>query len=267
MGAHKNAVDAAQRTIELGKNEPQLLAGAYNLKAQSLEALADGKDLKKLQEAESTLREGLKIGVPMPALNFNLGVVLMQQNRDEEGAAELKRNLEAQPTGPSADRARQMLLNPRRAREPYAPDFSFVTADGQYLSLADLQGKVVLLDFWGTWCPPCVAALPDVRDTQKKLSKDPFMMVSISSDSDESVWRTFIAKNQMSWPQYWDRDRKVIQAFEIRAFPTYIVLDQEGIVRFRSVGQNFQGNAQLSDALKKQLKTLQDGIIHVRAVR
>jgi peroxiredoxin/Tfp pilus assembly protein PilF len=267
MGAHKNAADSAQRAVDLSKNDTRLRADAYNLKGQALESLAEGKDVKKLQEAEASLREGLKVGVALPALNFNLGVVLMQQNRDRDGAEELKRALDMQPAGPAADRARQMLLNPRLAREPYAPDFSVVTADGQYLSLADLRGKVVLLDFWGTWCQPCVAALPDVRDTQKKLSKDPFVLVSVSSDSDESVWRTFIAKNQMVWPQYWDRDHKIQTAFEIRAFPTYIVLDQEGIVRFRSVGQSFQGNAQLDDALKKQLKTLQDGIIHVRAVR
>jgi peroxiredoxin/Tfp pilus assembly protein PilF len=267
MGAHKNAADSAQRAVDLAKNDARLRADAYNLKGQALQAVAEGKDVKKLQEAEAALREGLKLGVALPALNFNLGVVLMQQSRDADGAAELKRALEMQPAGPAAERAHQMLLNPRRAREPYAPDFSVVTADGQYLSLADLEGKVVLLDFWGTWCPPCVAALPAVRDTQKRLSKDPFVLVSVSSDSDESVWRTFIAKNQMTWPQYWDREKKIQQAFDVRAFPTYIVLDQEGIVRFRSVGQSFERNAQLDDAVKKQLKALQDGIIHVRAAR
>jgi Redoxin len=74
------------------------------------------------------------------------------------------------------------------------------------------------------------------------------------SDTDEAVVRAFIDKNQMVWPQVWDRERKVQQAFDIRAFPTYVLIDDEGVVRFRATGGGLTRPAGLDDAIKKQLK-------------
>ena len=63
---------------------------------------------------------------------------------------------------------------------------------------------------------------------------------------------SFTAKNQMVWPQYLDRDRRVQRAFEVRAFPTYIVIDGEGIIRFRSIGMSSERN--LEEVIRKQMK-------------
>jgi len=179
----------------------------------------------------------------------------MQQGRDQEGIAELKKYVELQPRGADIDRARKMIENPRRARENYAPEFSITTSDGQYIALEDLSGKVVLLDFWGTWCAPCVASVPSLRNLHKRYEKEAsFVMIGISSDTEVEEWRAFTAKNQMVWPQYWDRDRRVQRAFEVRAFPTYILIDHEGIVRFRSSGTSWERSANLDDAIRKQVK-------------
>ena len=129
-----------------------------------------------------------------------------------------------------------------------------MTLDREFLDLNGLKGKVVVLDFWGTWCPPCVTAVPTLRDLQKRHEKDPFVLLSVSSDSDEAVVRRFIDKNRMAWPQYWDRDRKVQQAFDVRAFPTYVVIDAEGIVRFRTSGGGNREPVGLESAIKEQLK-------------
>ncbi|HEY0348683.1 MAG TPA: hypothetical protein VGC60_11075 [Pyrinomonadaceae bacterium] len=72
--------------------------------------------------------------------------------RDAEGIVELKKYVEAQPNGSKAESAARLIENPRRARAAYAPDFSLTTADGEFVSLEDLHAKVLLLDFWGTWC-------------------------------------------------------------------------------------------------------------------
>lgn len=130
------------------------------------------------------------------------------------------------------------------------------TSEGEYIALEDLRGKVVLLDFWGTWCPPCVASVPSLRSLYKKYSKEaaPFTIIGISSDSEEDKWRAFTAENQMVWPQYLDRDRAIQRAFAVRAFPTYIVIDHEGIVRFRVSGLSFEREAALNDAIRKQIK-------------
>jgi thiol-disulfide isomerase/thioredoxin len=153
-----------------------------------------------------------------------------------------------------SERAAALIANPRRAREPYAPDFSIVTLGKEFVTLADLRGKVVVLDFWGTWCPPCVQAVPSLRDLQKKHAKDPFLLVGVSSDNSEQLVRDFTGRNQMEWVQFWDRDRKIQQLFDVRAWPTYIVIDDEGIVRFRTSGTTAQATARLSDEIRKILK-------------
>ena len=134
----------------------------------------------------------------------------------------------------------------RRAREPYAPDFSVTTADGEYIALEDLRGKVVLVDFWGTWCPPCVASVPSLRDLHKRYAKEnSFVMIGISVHDEEDRWHAFTARNQMVRPQYLDRDGKIQRAFGVNRFPTYILIDHEGIVRFRVSGMSFEREATL----------------------
>jgi thiol-disulfide isomerase/thioredoxin len=113
----------------------------------------------------------------------------------------------------------------------------------------------VLLDFWGTWCPPCVESVPALRDLNKRFAKDPlFKMIGVSTDSDEAKWRGFVDKNQMVWTQYLDRDQHLRRAFEVRAFPTYILIDAEGIIRFREITSRWEQTGDLPEAIKKYLK-------------
>lgn len=255
LGAYKNVVDSADKVIEFANGDKLLILRAYNNKGLALHASAERKDQKKLQAAEAAFRQALALEGVSPVVRYNLGMTLLQLNRDEEGVAEIRKYIEAQPDGAYTDAARRMVENPRRARENYAPDFSFTTSEGEHVALEDLRGKVVVLDFWGTWCPPCVDSVPELRGLHKRYSKEPsFMLIGISSDSDEGEWREFTTKNKMIWPQYLDRDRKVQRAFGVRAFPTYIVIDHEGIVRFQSVGTSWVQSANLEDAIRKHVK-------------
>jgi peroxiredoxin len=200
-------------------------------------------------------RQALALDEARPIIHYNLGVVLMQLNHDDEGVAEIKQYLKSQPKGGFAETARKLAENPRRARENYAPDFSFTSMQGEYIALDDLKGKVVVLDFWGTWCPPCVESVPELRNLHKRYSKEEsFVLLGISSDRDEEVWKEFTDKNKMVWPQYRDENRKIQNAFNIRAYPTYIVIDHEGIVRYQSSGFGWGRAANLEDAIKKQMK-------------
>ena len=255
LGAYKNVVESCDKVIELSGNQPTVLARAFNLKGIAIQSLAEGKDLKRLQEAEAAFRQGLALKDGVPMIHYNLGFTLLQEGKDAEGIAELQKFIALNPGGINLDKAQKMVENPRRARENYAPEFSVTTSGGEYIALEELRGKVVLLDFWGTWCPPCVASVPSLRSLYKRLAKEPsFVFIGVSSDSEEEKWREFTAKNQMEWPQYLDRDRHVQRAFEVRAFPTYIVIDHEGIVRFRGVGGGSEKEASLENAIRKQLK-------------
>jgi thiol-disulfide isomerase/thioredoxin len=259
LEAYKNVAQSADKVVEFAANNPDLQAQAYNLKGIAIQRQSDGgKDQKKLQEAEVALRQAVTLKADHADSRYNLGVVLLQQNRDPEGIAELKKFLELAPEQFNSADARKMIDNPRRAREPFAPDFSVTTSEGEYISLDDLKGKVVLLDFWGTWCPPCVASLPSLRELNKKYSKhETFVMIGVSVNDEEDVWRAFTAREKMVWPQYRDESRKVQRAFAVNKFPTYIVLDHEGVIRFRTSGMGFEREAALSDAINKQIKLLQ----------
>lgn len=255
LGAHKNVIESADKVIELAGDDKVLIAKAYNSKGLALLAAAEKKDQKKLKAAEDAFRQALAIEGASPIVRYNLGVTLLQLNRDADGIAEINQYLTAQPAGPFNDTARKLVANPRRARENYAPEFSFTSLQGEYISLEDLLGKVVVLDFWGTWCRPCVDSVPSLRSMHKKYSKESsFVLIGISSDSDEEVWKDFTEKNKMIWPQYRDKDRRIHRAFGVRAFPTYIVIDHEGIVRFQSIGASWEQSVDLHSAIQKQVK-------------
>jgi len=255
LEAYKNVVESCDKVIEFAQGDSGLQAQAYNLKGIAFQSQAESKDQKKLKEAEAAFRQGLALNADLPILHYNLGFTLLQQGRDSEGIAALKKYVELQPDTANAIEARKMIENPRRARETYAPEFSITTLDGEFLTLEDLRGKVVLLDFWGTWCAPCVASVPSLRSLRKRFEKESaFVMIGISSDSEKEKWRAFIADNQMAWPQYLDRDRRVQRAFAVRGFPTYILIDHEGIVRFRSIGSGMEKTASLEEAIRKHVK-------------
>ncbi len=259
LEAYKNAIECADKVIELAKNDPQLMLKAYNNKGLALQQSAERKDQKKLQAAEAVFRQGLAMEGAPAIMRYNLGVALLQMNRDEEGVAELKTYVKEQPNGAYLETARQMIKDPRRARDNFAPDFAFTSLEGEHISSEDLRGKVVLIDFWGTWCPPCVESVPELRNIYKRYAKDGnFTILGISSDDDEDdqTWRDFTVKNNMVWPQYRDKDHRILQAFRIRAFPTYILIDHEGIVRYASVGLSWKSASNLSDAINKQVKLL-----------
>lgn len=255
LDAFKNVVEISDKIIELGSDDQQMLMKAYNNKGLALQTWADRKDQKRLQAAEAAFRQGIAIEGAPAILHYNLGFVMLQLNRDQEGIVELQQYIKLQPSGANSENAKRLVDNPRRARENYAPDFSFTSLDGEHIALEDLKGKVILLDFWGTWCPPCVESIPELRNLHKKYSKEPsFVLIGISSDSEDEVWRDFTAKNKMLWTQYRDKDRKIQRAFGVRAFPTYVIIDHEGIVQHRSVGMTWSRAASLDDAIKKAVK-------------
>ena len=255
LGAYKNVVEAADKVIEFAGDNKQLTWNGYNNKGLALQTLAEKKDQKKLQAAEAAFRQALTIEGASPVIRYNLGVTLLQLNRDPEGIAEINEYIKLQPTGTYTNAGRKLVENPRRARENYAPDFSFTSSEGEHIALEDLRGKVVVLDFWATWCGPCVDSLPALRNLHKKFSQEQsFVLIGISADSEEDVWREFTSRHKMIWPQYRDRDRRIQRAFRVSAFPTYVVIDHEGIVRFQSEGSSWEHSVDLLQAIQKQVK-------------
>jgi thiol-disulfide isomerase/thioredoxin len=255
LGDFSSALDDAKKAVKAAGGDKLVAVHAHLLRANLLSQMAGKPTDKKLKEAEDETRQALTLDSANALARYDLGFVLLKQERDPEGIAELNAFLSM----PGADtenvaEARRMVANPLRARAPFAPDFSFTTRQNQDLSNGALRGKVVLLDFWGTWCPPCRESVPALRNLSKKYAGRPFQLVSVSSDDDEDVWKTFIQAEHMDWSQYIDLQGGVLHAFKVDSFPTFVVLDKDGVIRFRQSGEGPQTEMELEDAINKYLK-------------
>ena len=111
------------------------------------------------------------------------------------------------------------------------PAFAEKDLNGQPLALADFKGKVVLIDFWATWCGPCVAELPNVIAAYEKFHGKGFEIIGISLDKSRDALTSFIKEKNMPWPQYFDGlgwKNKLGEQFGIHSIPATYLLDREG---------------------------------------
>lgn len=258
-GAFTEALDDAKKAIKAGGENKVVTVQVLQFRASLLAQMAGKPTDKKLREAEEELRQALALDATNAITHLDLGMILLRQERDAEGIPELNAYLASPNANPkTAAETRQIVANPIRARAPFAPDFSFTTNQNQGISNAALRGKVVLMDFWGTWCPPCRESVPALRDLNKKYAGKPFQLVSVSSDNDEDVWKTFIKAERMDWPQYIDLPGDVLESFKVDSFPTFVVLDKDGVIRFRQSGEGPATQMELEDAINKYLKRESD---------
>jgi thiol-disulfide isomerase/thioredoxin len=101
-------------------------------------------------------------------------------------------------------------------------------ADGTAIQLSKYKGKVVLLDFWATWCPPCVAAIPHEKQLFARFAGKPFALIGISIDRTEDDLTKFIGKNGLPWPNIFDENEKISQNWRIDAVPTFVLINALG---------------------------------------
>ena len=142
---------------------------------------------------------------------------------------------------------------------PSPPTVAMTMLDGETLTLSELTGKVVLLDFWGTWCGPCRAATPDLVKFQKKMAANPsFVMIGVAcNEKSEADWKTYVTKNKMAWHEFLDAKRQMATAYNVHAFPSYIVLGGTGAVRYRRAGWGKSAIGAIDGAVKSALAALE----------
>lgn len=118
-----------------------------------------------------------------------------------------------------------------------APEFELESVDGSVLKLSDLKGKVVLLDFWATWCPPCRAAVPDLVELQAEYGEN-LVVVGISLDGDQTKKdvKPFMEQYEINYPVVWGTMNTAKDYGNIRAIPTSFIVDQEGNIVGKWVG-------------------------------
>jgi len=254
LGAHKNVAEVCLDAMKLTDDAKQL-ASVHNMRGTALVALSVKPDDKRLQEAEREFLAALAANENLLAAHLNLGVTLLKMKRDEEGVRALERYVEIAPKGTELDTALKLIEEPWRARAAYAPDFSFTSKQGELITLENLKGKTVVLDFWGTWCKPCLVATPDLLKLNQKYAEQGVVFIGVAVNDQEKPWAAYIDKSGMSWPQFLDRTHSMATPFSVVSYPTYIIIDGEGIVRARQAGYSPTETASWLDTeIKRTLK-------------
>ena len=247
----KGALSSCDKAVNVAANDAERAEGH----SEKGDIFRGSGDNKRLKEAESEYQAAMQLNPALAETHIRMAIALFKESRDAEGREQLAAYLKLAPTGQYAGYAKRLEENPRRAREQYAPEFQMTTVKGQKISSRDFLGRVVVMDFWATWCPPCRASVPEIKELTKKYPSDKVVVLSVSADDDDVKWREFIEKKNMDWLQSRDADNQVRNLMDVHAFPTYIVIDSEGIIRERIVGDNPQQSivGRLKDKLQKML--------------
>lgn len=251
-GDESGSLKLADRSIAAAGDAHER-ADAYGIKGEILLNTA-GDNQKKLTLAEQAFRDAMKEDPAASIFQMKLGVALLRQNKVEEGKAALRGYLEEKPNAPNAETIQRWIKFPGKVRYPVAPEFSVTTIDGQEIATKSLAGKVIVIDFWATWCPPCRASVPEIKELTQKYPAEKLVIISVSSDNDQEHWKEFVSSKRMTWPQYIDSDHHMTKLFDVHAFPTYIIIDGDGFIRERFT--SFDPQASLAFRLKEPLQKL-----------
>jgi thiol-disulfide isomerase/thioredoxin len=205
-----------------------------------------------LNSADVAFQAALAIDPENSSALFTDGQVLVHLNHIEAARARFQVCLNSlKPDDPLYTRAQRFAANPALVLLPLAPAFTVTTLDGSAFNLDQMKGKVILLDFWATWCGPCMEELPQIKRIAKDFAGQPLVILSISWDEDEQTWKKFVAKNQMTWPQYRDVSHRIGNIFEVKALPGYFTIDSDGVLTTEMLGGGFDVEGKLKQLIDK----------------
>jgi len=253
----KAAESAAEEMVSDAKSPKEQALAHYDFAMLMMEeGLVRHKAEEAFSRAHDEFGKALAVVPNFPLAILGDGRALAHMKQDSAAKARFEEFVKAAPEdNPERQRALLYISQPELARALMAPPFSVTTLDGSRIALDDLQGKVVLIDFWATWCGPCREALPHVREIAKKFQGQPLVVLSVSVDSDEDKWKKFVASNEMTWPQYFDHGftGPVAKSFGVQAIPHTFTIDADGILQDEHIG-----DASIEGKLKKLVKRAQE---------
>lgn len=211
---------------------------------------------KQFEAADGEFQAALQLQPSMSDCLYGDGMALAHLKQDGTARERFQQFLNVAPKSDvDYARAERFAEHPELARERVAPNFHLTTLDGQTVTLESLTGKVVLVDFWATWCGPCREALPRMKEIARKFQGQPFVVVSISMDKDDVKWKDFIAHNGMTWMQYRDGyfEGPIAKMFAVNAIPATFTIDADGVLQDQHVG-----DADIEGKIKKLIARAQE---------
>jgi len=244
-GQYKEAEEIAREWLLIAATDVERAAAHYRIAvALQQQGINDKRD-KCYDESCSEFKTALQLEPKFTTIHYAMGVSLAHMHQDDAARAEFSNFLATDTVTPNVhERAQRYVDRIDLARARMAPPFSIITIDGKQTSLDSLAGKVVLIDFWATWCGPCRQALPHIREIAHRFQEQPLVVISISLDKDEDKWKEFVAKNQMTWLQYRDGsfNGAIAKSFGVTAIPATFTIDSDGVLEDQHVGDaNIEG--------------------------
>ncbi len=123
-----------------------------------------------------------------------------------------------------------------QAGEDVAPDFELESLEGEVARLSDFRGKVVLLDFWATWCGPCKVQMKNLKELRYLVNEDEVIIISIDVGEGKGVVQEFVTEEEVDWLVLLDPKGSTAKSYRIRAIPTLFIIDKEGLIKEKYVG-------------------------------
>lgn len=137
-----------------------------------------------------------------------------------------------------------------------APNFRLQTLQGTELNLAAYSGKVLFLNFWATWCGPCLAEMPSMEELYQEFKNDGLEILAISSDIEgKPVVEPYVQRLGLSYPILLDGDFYVHDKYQVRSVPTTVLIDQKGTITHKIIGTRDWSSPENKDLIARLLKS------------